>query len=131
MIKAIHTATVYVRDQDRALDFYLSKLGFEKLRDDPMGPDSRWIEIAPPGADTRILLYKPTPDNPGAETYEMAQNSIGVFSTVLFRCDDVQATYKDLSAKGVSFPQPAEQQPWGWWAVLEDSEGNKFGLTQG
>ena len=48
MITAIHTSTVFVTDQDKALDFYVNKLGFEKRMDQPMGPDNRWIEVAPP-----------------------------------------------------------------------------------
>lgn len=129
MITAIHTSTIFVRDQDKALDFYLNKLGFEKLRDDPMGPASRWIEVAPPGAQSHVLLYKPTPEMPGAATYEAAMASIGAFSTILFRCDDVRRTYEELSAKGVQFPTPPEQQPWGWWAAFEDQDGNSFGLS--
>jgi lactoylglutathione lyase len=131
MINAIHTSTIFVRDQDRALDFYINKLGFEKHRDDPMGPDSRWIEVSPPGAESHILLYKPTPGMPGASTYENAMASVGTFSTILFRCDDVQRTHAELAAKGVKFPTPAEQQPWGWWAVFEDQDGNSFGLSGG
>ena len=126
----IHTASVFVRDQDAALDFYTNKLGFEVRRNDPMGPDGRWIEVAPPGAQTAVLLYKPTPEMPGASTYEYAQAGIGTFNPILFRCDDVQRTYQELSARGVRFPTPPEQQPWGWWAVFEDQDGNSFGLNQ-
>ena len=126
----LHSASVFVRDQDAALDFYTNKLGFEVRRDDPMGPDSRWIEVAPPGAQSAVLLYKPTSEMPGASTYEHAQASIGTFNPILFSCDDVQRTYQELSARGVRFPTPPEQQPWGWWAVFEDQDGNSFGLNQ-
>ena len=44
------TVGVYVRDQARALDFYVNKLGFEKRLDEPMGPEARWIEVAQTGA---------------------------------------------------------------------------------
>jgi predicted enzyme related to lactoylglutathione lyase len=130
MISHVYATTIYVRDQDRALDFYTSKLGFGKRRDDPMGPDARWIEVIPPGAQSAVLLYKPTPEMPGASTYEKAMEYIGTFSPILFACSDVQKTYEELKAKGVNFTTPAEQQPWGWWAVFEDQDGNSFGLTQ-
>src|SRR5258708_6703746 len=68
MFTAIHTTTVFVTDQDKALDFYVGKLGFEKRQDEQMGPDNRRIEVAPPGTTTTLLLYKPTPDMPGADT---------------------------------------------------------------
>src|SRR5215212_2532226 len=130
MITAVHTATVFVKDQDRALDFYVNKLGFEKRRDDSMGPDSRWIEVAPPGAETAVLFYKPTPEMPGAATFDLAQSMIGVFQPILFRVDDIRATYEQLAAKGVSFPTPPEQQFWGLWTIFEDQDGNSFALSQ-
>jgi len=130
MFTAIHTTTVFVSDQDKALDFYVGKLGFEKRQDEQMGPDSRWIEVAPLGTTTTLLLYKPTPDMPGADTYELAQSRMGKSTGVLLSTDDINATYKDLSARGVSFPTPPEQQPWGWWAMLSDPDGNTFGIGQ-
>ena len=48
MLTRIGTITVQVTDQDKALDFYTQKLGFEKRADQPMGPEQRWIEVAPP-----------------------------------------------------------------------------------
>jgi len=111
MITALHTATLFFTDQDRALDFYVNKLGFEKREDQPMGPDSRWIEVVPPGARTAILLYKPTPQMPGAASYELAQQLIGTFTPILLSTDDLQATGRDLRAKGVQFPTPPEREP--------------------
>src|SRR5712692_4093593 len=124
MITTVHTTTVYVSDQDRALDFYVNKLGFETRSDQPLGPESRWIEVAPPGAQTTLLLYKPTPDAPGAETYELAESRIGKNTGVLLTTDDINATYRELSSRGVQFPTPPEKQEWGWWAVLSDPDGN-------
>ena len=72
-----------------------------------MGPGQRWIEVAPPGASTHVLLY-PVPE-PGADFSEAATASIGKFQTILFHCDDVQKTYEELSARGVTFSTPAKQ----------------------
>ena len=47
---------VTVSDTDRALDFYVGKLGFEKVVDVPMGPDLRWVEVSLPGTPTTIAL---------------------------------------------------------------------------
>jgi len=55
-ITKVETVGLPVTDQDRALEFYLGKLGFEKRRDVPFGPGGRWIEVAPPGAVTTIAL---------------------------------------------------------------------------
>ena len=54
-ITAVGTVGVPVTDQDRALGFYVGKLGFEIRRDLPFGP-GRWIEVAPPGSPTTIAL---------------------------------------------------------------------------
>jgi catechol 2,3-dioxygenase-like lactoylglutathione lyase family enzyme len=54
-ITGVGTVAVPVTDQDRALDFYVGRLGFETRRDLPFG-EARWIEVAPPGAATTIAL---------------------------------------------------------------------------
>ena len=58
MITNIAVTGVFVSDEDTALDFYVNKLGFEKRADEPMGDGMRWIEVAPPGAVTRIVLSR-------------------------------------------------------------------------
>jgi catechol 2,3-dioxygenase-like lactoylglutathione lyase family enzyme len=52
----IGTVIVPVADQDAALAFYTGTLGFETRIDAPFGPGQRWIEVAPPGAETSIAL---------------------------------------------------------------------------
>ena len=58
MITNLESVTVYVNDQDQALDFYVNKLGFEKRADNPMGPGMRWVTVAPPGGKTEIVLAR-------------------------------------------------------------------------
>jgi catechol 2,3-dioxygenase-like lactoylglutathione lyase family enzyme len=55
-ITRVGTVIVPVTDQDRALEFYVGKLGFEKRLDAPFAPGRRWIEVAPAGAATTIAL---------------------------------------------------------------------------
>ena len=49
---------VTVADTDRAIDFYVGTLGFEKVVDVPMGDAGRWVEVALPGAATTIALSR-------------------------------------------------------------------------
>ncbi len=56
MFTKIGTITIGVSDQDKALDFYGNKLGFEKVDDQPMSETERWLEIALPGTQTHIML---------------------------------------------------------------------------
>jgi predicted enzyme related to lactoylglutathione lyase len=119
MIRRIKFASVPVRDQDRALDFYVNQLGFVVQTDQPMGPGKRWIEIRPPKGDTGLALF--TPDG--------HEDRIGSFTGLSFECDDVQKTYDELKAKGVEFAKPPQAQPWGMFAILKDSEGNQIVLS--
>jgi lactoylglutathione lyase len=130
MLTSVGTITVQVTDQDKALEFYTQKLGFEKRSDQPMGPGQRWIEVAPPGAQTRILLYKATPEMPGAESYEAAQASIGKSTGMVLEVDDIVATFAALKANGVRIEVGPTQQPYGWWGVFADQDGNTYGVHQ-
>ncbi|MEA2641165.1 MAG: hypothetical protein QOF51_2559 [Chloroflexota bacterium] len=131
MITGINSTTVFVTDQDRAVDFYVNKLGFEKRMDVSMGPEQpRWIEVVPPGGQTALTLYLPTREMPGADSLEEAQARTGIFTGITLGTDDIQKTYEELSAKGAEFRDPPAQQPWGWWATLVDPDGNSFGIYQ-
>lgn len=130
MLTMVGTITVHVRDQDHALAFYTQKLHFEKRTDMPMGSDQRWIEVAPPGAQTRILLYKPTPDAPGADSYDVAKAKIGTSTGMVLEVDDIVATFADLNANGVPILEEPKQQPWGWWGVFADQDGSSYGVHQ-
>lgn len=79
----------------------------------------RWIEVRLPGDDTLLVLFTP----PGMES------RIGGFSDVIFLCDDMAATYRELAARGVEFTQAPVRESWGkWWAEFKDPDGNVFGL---
>lgn len=63
-ITEVGTVIVPVTDQDRALEFYVGTLGFEKRIDGEFAPGQRWIEVAPPGAATSIaLVHMPEGDD--------------------------------------------------------------------
>jgi lactoylglutathione lyase len=125
MITRIQTVTIYVSDQDRAKAFYTQKLGFAERRDEPMGPDSRWVELAPGNGETSLVLMQPSPGMPG---YELAKSLIGSWATFIFRVDDMNATCQELGGRGVEFQDAPSHQPWGWWATIKDPDGNIIGL---
>src|SRR3954466_709260 len=58
-ITQVGRVCVTVSDTDRAIDFYVDTLGFEKVVDVPMGDAGRWVEVALPGAPTTIALAPP------------------------------------------------------------------------
>lgn len=89
-ITQLGTVIVPVSDQDRALEFYLDKLGFEKRVDVPFGRGDRWVEVGPAGAETTIALIPPREGDP-----------IGVDTRVAFSTEDIDADHAGLKAKGV------------------------------
>lgn len=130
MLTRVGTITVQVTDQDKAVEYYTQKLGFELRADQPMGPGQRWIEVAPPGAQTRILLYKASPAAPGAESYEAAQAAIGKNTGMVLEADDIVATFAELKSRGARIVDEPKQMPYGWWGVFADQDGNKYGVHQ-
>jgi predicted enzyme related to lactoylglutathione lyase len=118
MITSVKLVGICVGDQQRALDFYTQKLGFEVISDQPMGPNARWIEVAPPGATTHLALWTP----PGLE------DRIGSFTGVVLRCDDIHATHRELRERGVKFTEAPKDQPGGVMGQFVDPDGNTFVL---
>ena len=90
-IAQVATVFVPVSDQDRALEFYLDKLGFEKRVDFLYGGIHRWIEVAPPGSINAIALVPPSEGKAvgGDRTY------------CAFTTTDIESDHKALRARGV------------------------------
>jgi predicted enzyme related to lactoylglutathione lyase len=118
MIKAMKFVGVPVSDQDRALEFYTKKLGFRVITDQPMGPGQRWIEVGIGSSGTGLALFTP----------EGHEDRIGTFTGISFVADDVPATWKELTARGVKFTQPPKKESWGTSSIFVDPDGNQFVL---
>ena len=117
-------ASVFVSDADRAYDFYVRRLGFAVLDDQPLNDGDRRLEIAPPGAETRLAVVKPAPSSPGT--------ALGGITRIVFSTDDIQSAYEELSTRGVSFSEKPARQIWGAVeAHFADPDGNIFLLVEG
>ena len=119
MITHVKFVGIPVSDQDRALAFYTEKLGFEIATDQPMGPGQRWIELRVGSSTTRVVLFTP----PGHE------DRIGSFFNGSLACDNVEATVRQLSQRGVEIAEGPSKQPWGTFAKIKDPDGNTFVLS--
>jgi catechol 2,3-dioxygenase-like lactoylglutathione lyase family enzyme len=130
MIAFIHSATIIVSDQERALDFYVNTLGWEKRIDAMMGDGYRFVTVAPPGGQAELALG---PAHVlGGEPGKAVIGGRGMegASGISFAVDDVDGTYQTLLERGVRFTGPPEQMPWGDKATwMLDPDGNKFFLT--
>ena len=119
MIEAIKFASVPVGDQDKALEFYTKKLGFEVLTDSPFDDKQRWIELGLPGDGARLVLFTP----------EGQEDRIGGFQNIVFISKNVERTYQQLKEKGVELVGPPDKQDWGTSLLFKDPDGNTFCIS--
>lgn len=114
-------ATVYVTDQDRALEFYTEKLGLERGVDYP-GPDGTSSPWACPAARSRSSCGRTPrpPDNPGGAPWPLVLES-----------DDLRKDFEVLRRRGVTFDEPEPQDyPFGVRIEAVDPDGNRISLLQ-
>lgn len=126
MIRRVGTVSVFVGDQDRAKDFYTNVLGMELRTDAPLfpGASARWIAVAPHGAETEIMLYLPE------ENWEHYKQVVGKSQAITIDVADLDDVHTELRGKGVTYVQEPDEQPWGTFATILDSEGNSLLLVQ-
>ncbi|HZD02813.1 MAG TPA: VOC family protein [Actinomycetes bacterium] len=122
VIGGVSKVVIQVEDQQRAKAFWTKTLGFELLQDTPYGQE-RWLEVRTPDKATVVVLdrrrgQRPTAPDPSLPT-----------SNVFFYAEDLQQTYQELRARGVGFPLAPVEQPFGWWSLFEDPDGNRFALV--
>jgi catechol 2,3-dioxygenase-like lactoylglutathione lyase family enzyme len=136
MLKQLTNVQVWVHDQDEALAFYTEKLGME-LREDVTVPEMgnfRWLSVGVPGQlDVAVtLMAVPGPPVFDEETREqiLALLGKGAAGGLFFASDDVQATYEELSMRGVEFQQEPTEQPYGIDAGFRDPSGNSMRVAQ-
>ena len=89
------------------------------MSDQPFSDSQRWIELGLGDSDTRLVLF--TPDG--------QEDRIGSFFNGALACDDVEATHRQLTERGVEFESPPQKQPWGTFAIFKDPDGNRFVLS--
>ena len=144
----LQSVTIYVRDLELSLNFYLEQLGFQLIFDARVQPDRRFVTVAPPDGTANLTLVAP---EPGSEQYKL----IGRPAPVTFVTEDVIVKYREWTKRGVRFqfaprlkrlkyevhvraPQStdalapgAEQAPiWGGvFTRFRDLDGNSFSLV--
>src|ERR1700712_1258762 len=127
MIK-IKLTSVFVDDQDKALEFYTEVLGFIKKQDFPVG-DYKWLTVVSPAEPDGVELVLEPNDNPAAKAFQSALFAQGIPLTA-FAVDDIQAEYARLTKLGVVFQGEPSQGPGPAAAVFEDTCGNLIQIFQ-
>jgi catechol 2,3-dioxygenase-like lactoylglutathione lyase family enzyme len=134
MITKMSHTSLFVLNQDEALDFYKNKLGFEVRMDSTMDGGFRWITVGPKNQpDHDIVLMSTEPgmlfdEKTSANIRELVKQ--GKLGAGVFECDNCRATYEELKAKGVEFMGPPEEKFYGIEAILKDNSGNWFSMTE-
>ena len=117
-ITQVGTIGIPVSDQDRALEFYVGKLGFEPRIDYPYGEGERWIEVAPPGAATTMALVRSGPGDPA-----------GIDTRLRFTTADAAADHAAMLARGVDVDPEVIPYPVPMF-VFRDPDGNRLVVVQ-
>ena len=89
-ISQINLVMIPSPDQDRSIDFYVNKLGFEKRTDVPFGDKYRWVEVYPPKGTTGIALAPPRENDP-----------VGIETGISLTTDDIEVTHTELKSARV------------------------------
>jgi catechol 2,3-dioxygenase-like lactoylglutathione lyase family enzyme len=121
-INQIGTVVIPVTDQERAIEFYVDTLGFEKRTDVPFGDGYRWVEVGPAGAATTIAIVPPPPGKPTG----------AVETGIALHSDDVDAVHADLQARGVDVDAEVSRMgdpvpPMFWF---RDPDGNSMMVVE-
>jgi catechol 2,3-dioxygenase-like lactoylglutathione lyase family enzyme len=124
----LQTVSIFVDDQQRAVEFYTERLGFVVTADFPMG-EHRWVTVADPDRPDGTQLSLEPKDHPAVGPFTDALASDGIPFCVL-GVDDVQAEYDRLTALGETFTQPPTPMGPVVVATLDDTCGNLLQLAQ-
>ena len=112
-IRRVQLFSLPVSDQDRSRDFYCGVLGFEVISDVQMGPEMRWVQVAPPGSTTSITLVTWFPTMPA-----------GSAKGTVLETDDLEGDIADLKGRGFPIDGEIQELPWGRFVTFDDPDGN-------
>jgi len=124
----IKLTKIYVDDQEQALTFYTTVLGFVKKADFSQGP-FRWLTVVSPDDPDGTELQLALNDDPAAKTYQQAIFQQGQPAAMFFT-EDTQADYDRLKERGAEFAMPPTPVTGSIIAQLNDTCGNMIQLTQ-
>jgi len=133
MLNSINISHIFVFDQDKALDFYVGKLGLEVSADMDLGV-MRWLTVRAPGDPSHdILLELPGPPAMDATTAEKVRELVSKGAsgfTAGFTTDDAKKTYDALKAKGVEINDELTERDYGTDFGIRDPFGNHIRVVQ-
>ncbi|WP_445116496.1 VOC family protein [Acinetobacter sp. WZC-1] len=124
----IYVTSVLVDDQEKALDFYTRKLGFQKKHDVPVG-EYRWLTVVSPEQPGGVELLLEPDVHHAAKPFKAAMKADKIPWTS-FQVDNIEQEYERLKALDVEFTQPPMPAGNVKIAVFDDSCGNLIQIMQ-
>lgn len=124
----IHLSSVFVGDQDKALQFYTEVLGFTKKTEIPLG-DARWLTVVSPENPNGTELVLEPDGHPAVKPFKEALVADGIPFTS-FAVDDVNKEFERLRGLGVQFTQEPVEMGSVTTAVFDDTCGNLIQIAQ-
>ena len=124
----LHVTSVFVDDQAKALEFYTTKLGFEKKTDVPVG-EYRWLTVVSPEQREGIELLLEPSNHPAVKPYREALVKDGI-ALGSFEVDDIESECQRLKSLGVTFTMDPVNVGEVTIAMLDDTCGNLVQLLQ-
>src|SRR5262245_24478527 len=120
----VHAVNIYVRDQERSLDFYLNTLGFRIAYDARIGSGERLLAVSPPDGTAVLTLIQVKPDSPQARY-------VGRATQVVFVTEDLPATYSEWRRRGVRFRSAPRLRRVVYEQRSADADGSPVDSTSG
>lgn len=121
----LSTVSLLVPDYDAAITFFAS-IGFECLEDTDLGGGKRWVRVAPPGAETAILLAQAQ----GDDQEKAIGDQCGGRVWLILETQDFETDHAMMLAAGVTFEEAPRDEPYGKVAVWRDPWGNRWDLIE-
>ncbi|WP_210125961.1 MULTISPECIES: VOC family protein [unclassified Staphylococcus] len=121
--------SIFVENQEEALQFYTNILGFEKKIDEPVGGGFRWLTLVSPNQPEGAQLVLEPNGNPIAGDYQQRLFEANIPIT-MFGVDNVQQMYDTLSQKGVHFTVEPTTMGSAKMAIFDDTCGNLIQIVE-
>ena len=126
MPQRLSLTSVIVDDYDKAISFYVDKLGFELREDTRLSEDKRWVVVAPRGPASGLLLARAADDRQRRAIGDQSGGRVFLF----LETDDFARDYLAYMRQGILFREKPRHENYGIVAAFEDLYGNRWDLIQ-
>jgi uncharacterized glyoxalase superfamily protein PhnB len=126
MSQFISGITLLVHNQDKAIEFFTSKLSFHLLEDTIVSPTKRWVVVAPSGKGNCAVILSQA--NSKEQNESVGNQTAGKVFAVI-KTDTFDQDVARMMENGISFVRGPEVAPWGKVVVFKDLYGNLWDLV--